>query len=63
MAQQQRPQVSSTLDNELYTEIKDLAEKESRPISSMVAILLGQAIKERTRKRKNAKEDSPEYQS
>lgn len=56
----QLPQVSSTLDLELYGEIKELAEKESRSISSMVAILLAQAIKERTRKRKNAKEDSLE---
>lgn len=59
----QLPQVSSTLDAELYSEIKDLAEKESRSISSMVSILLAQAVKERTRKRKNAKEDNPEYQS
>ena len=59
----QLPQVSSTLDLELYGEIKELAEKESRSISSMVAILLAQAVKERTRKRKNAKEDSAEYQS
>lgn len=56
----QLPQVSSTLDLELYGEIKELAEKESRSISSMVAILLAQAVKERTRKRKNAKEDSTE---
>jgi len=56
----QLPQVSSTLDLEVYGEIKELAEKESRSISSMVAILLAQAIKERTRKRKNAKEDSAE---
>lgn len=59
----QLPQVSSTLDVELYAEIKEMAEKESRSVSSMVAILLAQAVKERTRKRKNAKEDSPEYQS
>ena len=59
----QLPQVSSTLDLELYGEIKELAEKESRSISSMVAILLAQAVKERIRKRKNAKEDSAEYQS
>ena len=48
----QLPQVSSTLDLELYGEIKDLAEKESRSISSMVAILLAQAVKERNRKKK-----------
>lgn len=61
----QLPQVSATLDIELYAEIKGMADKESRSMSSMVSLLLAQAVKERerNRKRKNAKEDNPEYQS
>ena len=55
----QSPQISSTLDMELFNEIKALADKESRSMSSMVSILLAQAIKERNRKKKNAKEDNP----
>lgn len=55
---EQSPQISSTLTPELYGEIKEMATKEDRSISSMVSILLAQAVKERTRKRKNVKEDN-----
>lgn len=47
------PQVSATIDPELYKEIGELAEKSNRTISKMVAILLEAAVKERKRKRKN----------
>lgn len=60
------PQVSSTLDPELYDKIDKLADKESRSISEMVSLLLGQAIKERERQRrkKNAtKQGNTEYNS
>ena len=51
----QHPQVSATISRELYDEISLLAEKESRSISSMAAVLLQQAIKERNRKKKQTK--------
>lgn len=54
----QNPQLSATVDQELHDSIKEMAEKESRSISQMVAILLQQAVKERLRKRKNVKEDN-----
>ena len=54
----QNPQVSTTVTQELYEDILSIAEKESRSISSIVSILLQQAVKERKRKRKNAKEDT-----
>jgi hypothetical protein len=54
----QNPQVSTTVSPELYSDILLIAEKESRSVSSIVSILLQQAVKERKRKRKNAKEDN-----
>jgi hypothetical protein len=53
----QNPQVSATITPELYSDIKDFAEKENRSISLMVAMLLQLAIKEKTRKR-NGKKDN-----
>lgn len=50
------PQVSATVSPELFEEISELAEKEDRSLSKMVAMLLEQAVKNRLRKRKNAKE-------
>ena len=50
------PQVSATVTPELFSDIAELAVKEDRSISKMVAILLEQAVKNRLRKRKNAKE-------
>ena len=50
------PQVSATVDQDVYKEIEEMAKKESRSLSSMVSILLEQAVKSRLRKRKNAKE-------
>ena len=54
----QNPQVSTTVSAELYAEILLIAEKESRSVSSIVSILLQQAVKKRIRDRKNAKEDN-----
>ena len=55
------PQVSATIDQDLYDDIARMIENTTFSMSQMVAILLKQAVKERKRKRKNAKEDSTEY--
>jgi hypothetical protein len=49
----QQPQVSATIDSDLLKDIEKLAEKEKRSVSSMVYLLLQQAVKEKTRKRRN----------
>lgn len=49
------PQVSATIDEESYAKIAVWAEKNSRSMSEMVAILLYQAIKEKERKTKRKK--------
>jgi hypothetical protein len=49
------PQVSATIDEESYAKISVWAEKNSRSMSEMVAILLYQAIKEKERKNKRKK--------
>jgi len=52
-----KKQVWTSLDEDLYAELERLCEKEQRTMSSMAAILLTSALKERTRQRKkNAKE-------
>ena len=51
------PQLSTTVDPELYKQVEDLAKKDSRSISEMVSILLRYAVKEKTRPRKGAKQD------
>ena len=43
------PQVSATVTPELVEELKKIAEKEKRTISSTVEILLERAIKEKNR--------------
>ncbi len=48
----QNPQVSATVTKEIHEQILIIAEKESRSVSSMVSILLTQAVKERNRKKK-----------
>jgi len=45
------PQVSSTVSQELFDQIKALADKNKRTLSEMVCLLLQQAVKEKTRKR------------
>jgi len=42
-------------DDKLIPEIVEIAERERRSKSEMIDILLHQAVKERNRKRKNAK--------
>lgn len=54
------PQIHSTIDQELYDQIDELARKNDRTISQMVALLLQQAVKEKTRKRRGNKENNPE---
>lgn len=54
----QRPQVSATIEQELHDHIADMAEKEHRSMSEMVAILLQRAVKERFRKRSVANQVS-----
>jgi hypothetical protein len=52
-----QPQVSATVSNETYDEILKIMDRETRTISSVVNILLIQAIKERNRKKKGTKND------
>lgn len=51
------PQVSATVTEELIGELKKIADKEKRTISSTVEILLERAIKERNRKSKKQEEN------
>ena len=51
------PQLSATVDTELYKQVEELAKKDSRSISEMVCLLLQLAVKEKTRPRKGAKQD------
>jgi hypothetical protein len=53
---EQKPQVSASIQDELYQSIKDMADREGRSISSMVAILLQAAVKERERNKKRRKD-------
>lgn len=46
------PQVSATISTETYEEIKKIALKDRRSISSTVEILLERVIKEKNRKSK-----------
>jgi len=46
-----KPQVFATIEQELYDQIEELARKNDRNLSQMVALLLQQAVKEKTRKR------------
>lgn len=55
------PQVHATIDQSLYDQIQDLADKNERTLSQMVALLLQQAVKEKTRKRRGTKEDNTEH--
>lgn len=48
----QNPQLSTTVDKDIYDQVIDLAKKETRSLSSMVNILITQAVKERNRKKK-----------
>ncbi len=48
----QHPQVSATITEELHQSIVEMADKENRSVSSMVLVLLQQAVKERNRKKK-----------
>lgn len=57
------PQVSATIDPDLYKEIADMADKNDRTISKMVAILLEQAVKERKRNRHGKAKNNSEYNS
>lgn len=44
--------INATISNDLNESIRQIAEREKRSVSSMVEILLEQAVKERLRKRK-----------
>jgi hypothetical protein len=44
--------INATISKELLENIKQIAEREKRSVSSMVEILLEQSVKERLRKRK-----------
>lgn len=57
------PQVSATIPEDLLASIQELADKDSRTISQMVAILLQYAVKEKNRKRRGNKENNTENYS
>lgn len=49
-------QVWPQLSDEVYAELDSMAKKEHRTATKMAAILIENAVNERKRKRKNAKE-------
>jgi len=49
--------INATISEELKSDIKKLAKEDSRSFSEMVYLLLQQAVKERTRRRKGGKQD------
>lgn len=58
MSKTTKIRVWPSLDLEIYEFIKELAEKERRNVTEMTEILIENAVNERKRKRKNAKETS-----
>lgn len=44
--------VSATLPSKLYGDVKEMADREDRSISKMIAVLVQNAVNERTRKKK-----------
>jgi hypothetical protein len=52
-----KKQLSASVEPDLYDEVDEMAKKEERSLSEMTAILIKNAVKERKRKRKNAKEE------
>lgn len=58
MSESRKIQIWPSVSPETYKEIDEMAKKENRKFNDMAAILIEIAIKERKRKRKNAKEDS-----
>jgi hypothetical protein len=57
MQEIQKVRVWPALDEAVYQDLDEIAKDEKRKPSEMAAILIENAIKERKRKRKNAKED------
>ena len=57
----QRPQISATIDPELYSQIAEFAEKENRSMSEAVAILLQRGINEKKRNRRGSKKDNSQH--
>lgn len=56
------PQLSATVDREVYHDVIALAAKENRSVSEMTAILIRNAVKERNRKKRvNAEKNNTEY--
>jgi hypothetical protein len=53
-----RPQISTTVDQDVYDQISKLADSEKRTVSEMTALLLELAIKEKTRNRKGGKTEN-----
>lgn len=58
MQETQKNRVWPVLTEDVYSDLLKIASEERRKPSEMAAILIENAIKERKRKRKNAKEDS-----
>ncbi len=54
------PQLSATVDSEIYSEVESMAQREDRSLSEMTAILIRQAVKERKRKRNGPKTTTTE---
>ena len=55
---QETQRVWPKLEMDVYRDLRDFAIEEKRTPSEMAAIFIENAIKERKRKRKNAKEDN-----
>lgn len=56
-AQETKKRVWPALSDEVYADLITYAAEEKRKLSEMAAIFIENAIKERKRRRKNAKED------
>jgi metal-responsive CopG/Arc/MetJ family transcriptional regulator len=52
--------LTTSLTDEQYAEIHEMAQRERRTMSSMLSILIAQAVKERNRKKKPNKESLPQ---
>jgi len=60
MSNNRQAQVCATISNDLWLKITSLADRNNRTTSQMVNLLLIQAVKERSRKRKNVKAEDIE---
>ena len=54
-------QICATVPQSMINDISEIALRDNRTFSQTVALLLQQSVKERNRKRKNAKKDNTQH--